>query len=96
MKEKSFLQKCDCGEIENEGIQYVYNFGIMLSQSLSVFLGGDPDESVSSRTGKAAAAGKWWFKNVQEPVINAMFADKNHCKDAIEPDEGCKEIWHWV
>jgi hypothetical protein len=76
--------------------QYIYNWGDVLSQVLSVALGGDPDETVSSRTGKAMEAGIWWFVHVQGPFINFLFQDPNHCTDSIEPEEGAKELWHWV
>ena len=96
MKEKSFLKKLYCGEYDkNRSTQYFFNFALMLSQVLSVLLGGDPDESVSCRTGKASKAGKWWFVKVQEPFINWLFRDPKHCRKAIEPDEGAREIWHW-
>lgn len=92
---KSLLKRCDNGEVGPKA-QYVYNIGLILSQILSVILGGDPDETISSRTGKASQAGLPWFEKVQEPFINFMFQDENHCAEAIEVDEGCKEIWHWV
>lgn len=76
-------------------LQYIFNVGLSLSQMLSVILGGDPDESVSSRTGKAAIAGRWWFVHFQEPFIDWLLGE-GHCRNAIEPDEGCKEIWSWV
>lgn len=89
------MQRCARGDVEKL-IQYVYNCGVIISQVFSVILGGDPDETVSSRSGKAARAGIWWFVYVQVPVINMLFRDQKHCQNAIEDDEGKKEIWHWV
>lgn len=92
--EKSFFKRCHHGQ-SSFFVQLTYNIGLLLSQILSVILLGDPDETVSSRTGKAANAGKWWFVYVQEPFINFLFQDKNHCQDAVEEDEGCKQLWDW-
>lgn len=75
--------------------QYIFNLGLHMSQGISVILGGDPDESISSRTHKAAETGHWWFKMYQEPFINWLMGDKDHCKNALEPEEGAKQIWTW-
>lgn len=76
-------------------IQYAYNVALACSQLVSAVLGGDPDESISSRTGKASRAGKWWFKAVQEPVIDFLIV-KGHCQQAIEDEEGQKQLWDWA
>jgi hypothetical protein len=61
-----------------------------------VILLGDPDETISGATGKAALQGKWWFKNVQEPFIDALFFyDPNHCYNSIEADEGKNAVYTW-
>lgn len=75
--------------------QYIFNLGLSASQAISVILGGDPDESISSRTHKASIAGKRWFRFVQEPFINWLLGDNNHCKNAVEWDEGKKQVWDW-
>lgn len=52
---------------------------------------GDPDETISSRVGKAALAGSRWAL-VAECLINAMFlivtGERDHCRNSIEADEG--------
>lgn len=80
---------------QNDFAQYVHNLGVALSQKIHTVLGGDPDESVSGATGKAAMQGKWWFVNIQEPLINALFKDPNHCRDSIEDDEGHSAVYTW-
>lgn len=77
-------------------LQYLYNLALGISQLLSVILGGDPDESVSSRTGKAIKAGKWWFIKVQGPFIDWLTLEKDHCIKSIEYDEGRKQLWDWA
>jgi hypothetical protein len=92
---KPFLQRCDAGEV-SKPVQYIYNFGQALSQfANAVILLGDPDESISGRTGKASRKGIWWFSDVQEPFINMLFQDPDHCEKSIEDDEGCKQLWDW-
>lgn len=95
MHDKSLLGRCDSGEATRL-VQFTYNVGLVLSQVGSVLLLGDPDETISSRTGKASRSGRPWFKKVQEPFINFLFQDDKHCFNAIEEEEGCKELWHWV
>lgn len=75
--------------------QYVYNLLLHGSQTLSVILGGDPDESVSSRLGKAQKAGKKWARNYACPFVDFITNEKDHCEKAIETDEGQKQIWDW-
>lgn len=76
-------------------VKYFYNIGVGLSQTLHAVFGGDPDESVSGATGKAALQDKWWFKNVQMPFINFLFQDPMHCYMSIEDDEGDKGVYSW-
>jgi hypothetical protein len=87
--------KCEKGE-SAKVTQYIYNLGLCLSQILSTILGGDPDESVSSRTGKAIRADIWYFKHMQGPFIDWFIGAENHCLDSIEDDEGKKGLWNWV
>lgn len=47
---------------------------------------GDPDETISSRVGKAARAGKRWGLTL-ETIIDA-FLGAGHCRASIETDEG--------
>ena len=76
-------------------LQYMFNIGVHLSQFVSVLLGGDPDETLSSRIGKATVKKKWFFVHVATPFINWLTGEDNHCIKAIEFDEGKKTIWDW-
>jgi hypothetical protein len=64
---------------------YLWNILIWLDQGLSTVTGGDPDETVSSRAGKAQLKGKRWG------CVLCRFLDifdKGHCAKSIEYDEG--------
>lgn len=74
--------------------QYCFNFFLCMSQLGSTILGGDPDESISSRTGKGMLK-KHPVAMVLGTIINTILWDKNHCVNSIERDEGRKQIWRW-
>ena len=65
--------------------RYIKNIGIAIDQLVNTLAFGDPDETVSSRVGKAKRRGS---------KVAALFClilnriDPNHCCDAIEEDEG--------
>jgi len=66
--------------------RYFWNVLLGLDQFLSVLTGGDPDETVSSRVGKAAASGSRMGR-VFECCLDAVFG-AGHCRNSIEADEG--------
>jgi hypothetical protein len=93
---RSWQQKLRDGK-SSPMTQYVYNVLLSWSQALSALTGGDPDESVSSRTGRAMLADKVWFKNVQGPFIDWLVGERDHCLNSIENDEKrIKELWDWA
>lgn len=65
--------------------RYLWNILISLDQLGNALLAGSPDETISSRAGKAMREGKAWgcvlcrFLNLFE---------NEHCAKSIEPDEG--------
>ena len=65
---------------------YFYNLGLTIDQFFNALSGGSPEETVSSRLGKAADRGN--------PVAHVLchiigfFLGSHHCQDAEEPDEG--------
>lgn len=72
--------------------RYLFNLLIGFDQLANVFGGGHPDETISSRTHKAALTGKRRAV-VFEALINLMFAfppmsERNHCENSAEWDEG--------
>ena len=68
--------------------KYIYNLLISLDQLGNTLLGGDPDETISSRLGKNYQ-GSW-----MEKAVDWMFRKKtdNHCENAVEEDEGKNSI----
>lgn len=65
--------------------QWFWNQLIALDQTVNALLGGDPDETISSRAGKAQGEGKRWAC-VLCRLLNVF--DRDHCVKSIEPDEG--------
>lgn len=80
--------------------KYFWNFLIALDQFLNALTGGDPDETISSRLGKArrgdygavykfATAPLRWFVDLAARVI---FGQSDHCAKSIEEDEGRSQV----
>jgi len=70
--------------------RYCINVLIAIDQLCNAILLGDPDETISSRTGKWLGLPKntWKFK-VAYVLCRALHVlDKQHCLDAIEENEG--------
>lgn len=65
-------------------MKYLHNLLIALDQLLNTLLWGNPDETISSRLGKARRRG-----NRVAGVLCAVidFVDRDHCRTAIEEDE---------
>ena len=64
---------------------YLLNVAISVDQLANTILGGDPDETISSRAGKYALSGN----PIPARVINALFFwQEDHSRAAIEWDEG--------
>lgn len=68
---------------------YIHNVGIGLDQFVNAIVGGDPDETLSSRMGKSAAKGHRWWGWVHDALD---YFWPNHCKKAIDKTEGKDEI----
>ena len=75
-------------EKECKFCKYIWNILIAIDQLFNAILGGDPDETISSRAGKQQHKRLWakWLCW----ILNKL--DTNHCKDAIEEDEGKDKI----
>jgi len=68
--------------------KYIHNILISLDQLVNTLLGGDPDETISSRVGKN------YDNSIIEKMINFLFSSrqKDHCSESIEWDEGNNKI----
>jgi len=73
--------------------RYFWNILIWLDQGISVLTGGAPDETVSSRVGKAAASGSR-IGQALEWCLDSVFG-KGHCRESIEADEGEEKLARW-
>ena len=72
--------------------RYFLNQALAIDQLINVMGGGDPDETVSSRVGKIARKHNGdipWYRPLPRFLNWALDKiDKDHCKEAIEEDEG--------
>jgi hypothetical protein len=78
-----------------------FNMLVSVDQFGNVVLLGDPDETISSRTGRAVMSERpVWFIKYLHASIDKMFhiliGQKNHCVDAVEKEDHNEEIWSWI
>ena len=69
---------------------YVYNVLLSVDQLGNTIFGGNPDSTISARTGYFAARGSERFWVIQERVINYAFKPvdgSNHCREAWQADK---------
>jgi hypothetical protein len=64
--------------------RYLWRVLIGLDQFFNAVLGGNPDETISSRSHKAALRGKWWGKVLCHALHKI---DYDHCRKSVEWDE---------
>lgn len=69
---------------------YLWNLLVALDQLINALLGGDPDETLSSRMGKAVRANRCWACKGICRLLHLI--DKDHCQKTIEPDEGQRAV----
>lgn len=70
--------------MECKPCKYVWNILIAVDQLVNTILGGDHDETISSRAGKLQEK-RAWAKQLCK-FLN--YLETNHCKKSIENDEG--------
>ena len=64
--------------------KYFWNLLIAIDQLVNTIFGGDPDETISSRTGKLRHK-RMWARCLTD-FLNIF--EKNHTAKSIEEDEG--------
>lgn len=95
-----------CGKLtKNEKRkQYGYQLALSADQNANAILMGFPDETISSRIGRAVFVHKKpkkFVKYLMHPLVDTLallFDDKNHCEKAIEHSEEFhlrEEVWEW-
>ena len=68
--------------------KYLVNNLVALDQAVNTFLGGDPDETLSSRIGKN------YKGSIFHKFVNTLFFwQKDHCEESIDPTEGKDAIF---
>lgn len=65
--------------------KYFWNILISIDQLVNTILGGDPDETISSRLGKMKLKGS---KFAYYMCKTLSLIDNRHCVKSIEEDEG--------
>ena len=70
--------------------KWMWNILIALDRFGNAITGGDPEETISSRAGKARNADKFWGKALC-PVLD--WVDPDHCATSIDPTEGDDAIF---
>ncbi|WP_275098073.1 hypothetical protein [Sedimenticola hydrogenitrophicus] len=74
----------------NKPRRYGWNLLIALDQLVNALLAGDPDETLSSRMGRAVRDGRcrgcYWICRALHRL------DPDHCQKSIEHDEGDDEV----
>lgn len=67
--------------------KYFWNLLIAIDQLANAILGGDPDETISSRMGKMIGNKK--ATPLEHGLCDVLHVlDKDHCEKSIEEDEG--------
>jgi hypothetical protein len=80
---------------------YGFNLSYSVDQLANAFWLGEPDETISSRTGRALKSKryKWWvpyFGKLVDFLAYVFAKDKNHVRTSIEQDEKIKkELDSW-
>lgn len=67
-------------------MKYFWNILIAIDQLANTILGGDPDETISSRMGKLIVSNKCIFCKCICWLLDKI--DHNHCVKSIELEEG--------
>lgn len=67
--------------------RYIINILVAIDQAVNAILGGDPDETLSSRAWKLAKAGMRWPARVIDRILG-----RGHCEAAAEEDEGKNKV----
>ena len=70
--------------------KWVWNILIAFDQFGNALTAGDPDETISSRAGKAQRKGKWWAKAL---CWGLSLVDRGHCEESIDLEEGEDQVW---
>ena len=87
--------------------QYAFNLFFAIDTFASTILGGDPDDTISERLGRAYlarttlsiphAAVICIARDIVDglALIVTLGHNKNHCVWSLTGNSGCQEVWSW-
>jgi hypothetical protein len=87
--------------------QWLFNMFWATDAYISTILGGEPDDTISERVGRAydaRASFPWWHWLIATWANNfvnfVMFCvtlgrQHNHCANSLIGKTACKELWNW-
>lgn len=68
-------------------LAYFINISVSLDQVINALLFGDPDETISSRAGKARRLGSFKWTLIAEVIDWLCFVfEREHCRKSMERD----------
>ncbi|MCH9053107.1 MAG: hypothetical protein IIA72_18950 [Proteobacteria bacterium] len=70
--------------------KWIHNILVGIDQFANTIIGGDPDETISSRAGKARRKGKWWARAL---CWGLNVIDRGHCEDSVDETEGGDQVF---
>lgn len=70
--------------------KWIWNILIAIDQLGNALTAGDPDETISSKAGKALCKGRRWAKILCWALDRI---DPGHCKKSIDETEGKDQVW---
>jgi hypothetical protein len=86
-------------------LQYCYNMLFAIDAFVSTILGGEPDDTISERIGRAYLARNtfnffhWliitWANNLVNFLLYITAGQRNHCVMSLQGKTGTKELWSW-
>ena len=82
--------------------KYGFNIAVSIDQLGNVIMLGDPDETISSRLGRAILSGrpKWFvpsFAALVDFIFYKLDNQESHCLNSIEHEKAYdSEIWSWI
>lgn len=84
------LLRATAGQYRPNGDGYVHSWFYALDCLGNALAGGDPWETISSRSGKARANGRVWACVLCR--LLAWITRKDHCGESILPNQGSRAI----
>ncbi len=75
--------------------RWAHNVLLSIDQGANALLGGDPDETISSRLGKWLAGdnmARRAFARVVCPALDLLMLERDHCRKSVDQTTGGKAV----